>query len=547
MENAFTSPENIRWEKILLFSLLLLMPIMSAVPQEIKIIPRPQEIFIPSQDFVRIGSGNYIEWDENLENSARYLQEYCLKYYNLVLKTDQNPAGSRENTIYLNHDKRLSPGQYSLSVSDKGVHIKGSQDGVFYGVQSLIQLMPPDGDFSGESIVVPFVEIRDEPRFEYRGMLLDVSRYFFDIEFLKKCVDFAAWHKLNYFHVHLTDDQGWRIEIKKYPELTETGSWRNGTMTGLWPGTGNDSIRHGGYYTRDQLKELVAYAKERHVTIVPEIEMPGHSLSALASYPWLGCTGGPYEVKQSWGGSIDVLCPGKESTFEFLKNVLDEVIEIFPSQYIHIGGDECQKDRWKECPLCQERIRTEGLKDETGLQSYFIKRIEKHLNLRDRIMIGWDEILEGGVAPNAIVMSWRGDGEKGCLEAIRAGNKVILSPSFGFYLDYPQTSFEDSLAADWGGVTPLHKTYNFEPVYKSLRPEDVKWILGGQANVWTEYIRYPSKMEYMTFPRLSAASEVLWSPEGSRDWEDFKDRLDVQYKRYRLWGIRYNPADPDAK
>jgi hexosaminidase len=295
------------------------------------------------------------------------------------------------------------------------------------------------------------------------------------------------------------------------------------------------------------LKELVVYARDRFITLIPEIEMPGHSLAALASYPHLGCTGGPYHVKESWGISNDVYCAGKESTFEFIQHVLDEVMEIFPSQYIHIGGDECPKASWEQCPSCQERIKREELVDEQQLQHYFITRIGKYLNSKGRTMIGWDEILEGGIAPDAVVMSWRGDGEQGCLNAVHAKRNVILTPSFGFYLDYPQTSTEDSLAADWGGVTSVSKTYRVDPVNEKMTEEYIPYILGGQANVWTEYMSNISKVEYMMFPRLSAVSEVLWSPRGSRDWESFKKRLEFQYKRYRLWGNGFNAANPDLE
>jgi hexosaminidase len=352
---------------------------------------------------------------------------------------------------------------------------------------------------------------------------------------------------MNYFQLHLTDDQGWRIEIKKYPGLNKTGSWRNGTMKGLWPGTGNDSIRHGGYYTQQELKELVKYANEQYITLIPEIEMPGHALAALASYEYLGCTGGPYKVKETWGAAEDVFCAGKESTFEFLQDVLDEVLEIFPSEYIHIGGDECEKTRWEKCTACQLRIKSEGIKNEAELQNYFITRIAKYLKSKGRTIIGWDEILEGGTPPGAVIMSWRGNGEKGCIDAVRAGHAVILSPGYGFYLDYPQTSHEDSLAADWGGVTPVRKTYMYELFNDSIKREETDLILGGQTNIWTEYINNASKVEYMAFPRLSAVSEVLWSPRAKRDWDSFKTRIRRHYDFYRMWGIKFNPADPDEE
>jgi hexosaminidase len=378
-------------------------------------------------------------------------------------------------------------------------------------------------------------------------MLLDLGRHYFTASFIKKCIDMAAHHKMNYIQLHLTDDQGWRVEIKKYPNLNQTGSWRNGTIIGQWPGTGNDSIRHGGFYTREEIKDMVDYAQKRFVTIIPEIEMPGHSLAALASYPWLGCTGGPYQVKETWGAGDDVFCAGNDSVYSFLQDVLDEVMKLFPSKYIHIGGDECPKERWKNCPECQARIKAENLKNEDELQSYFIRRIEKFINSKSRIIIGWDEILEGGIAPNAVVMSWRGDGESGCLGAVKEKHLVIMTPSSRFYLDYPQTSEEDSLAANWGGVSSVNNVYTYNPVIEGLKDDEVKYVIGGQANIWTEYMSNPAKVEYMMLPRLSAVSEVLWSPQDLRDWEDFKIRMKKQYQRYNLWGTKFNPANIDMK
>ena len=330
---------------------------------------------------------------------------------------------------------------------------------------------------------------------------------------------------MNYFHWHLTEDQGWRIEIKKYPKLTEVGAWRNGTIIGHYPGTGNDGIHYGGYYTQDEIKDVVAYAAKRYITIIPEIEMPGHSSAAIAAYPYLSCfpdeatkhnprtawagdsTG--KQVQQSWGVFPDVFCAGKESTFKFLEDVLDEVMKLFPSKYIHVGGDECPKANWKRCPLCQKRIQDEHLKDEEGLQSYFIQRIEKYINSKGKILIGWDEILEGGLARNAVVMSWRG--EAGGIAAARQKHKVIMTPGAWVYFDHAQSRNEDSVTI--GGYLPLNKTYNYEPVSDSLTKEQGKYILGAQGNVWTEYMGNERKVEYMIFPRMSALSEVLWSPE----------------------------------
>lgn len=515
------------------------------VAQEISIIPKPAEMIVTNHGTFKISERTAFVYDPQLLNSVAFFSGYCNDHFHFSPKMIQNSRERNSGCIKLVFDPMFTEGKYVIEVTRSEILIRGSEDGVFYGVQTLIQLLPAEIKAGHRKIEVPCVHISDQPRFSYRGMHLDVSRHFFTVDFLKQCINLAAYHKLNRFHLHLTDDQGWRIEIGKYPELTRVGAWRNGTMKGLFPGSGNDSIRHGGYYTRDEIRDLVAYAQERYITIVPEIEMPGHSLAALASYPHLGCTGGPYRVKESWGISYDVFCAGNDSTFLFLQDVLDEVTDLFPSELIHIGGDECPKVSWKNCPRCQARIKEQNLTDETELQSYFVRRIEKYLNAKGRTIIGWDEILEGGIAPNAVVMSWRGDGESGCLDAVKTGHRVIMTPSYGFYLDYPQTSHEDSLAANWGGVTSLKKVYDYDPRIEKLNDKEVELVIGGQANIWTEYMSNPAKVTYMALPRLSAVSEVLWSPRESKNWDDFKNRLQKQYKRYKLWGVCFNPANPD--
>ncbi|HMH23717.1 MAG TPA: family 20 glycosylhydrolase, partial [Puia sp.] len=443
-------------------------------------------------------------------------------------------------------------GRYQMKVSSAGISIVGdTHPGTFYGIQTLIQLLPTDPSLSGgtnggdddaagdaagkRGLNIPAVSIEDYPRFGYRGMHLDVGRHFFPVSFVKKYIDYLALHKMNYFHWHLTEDQGWRIEIKKYPRLTEIGSWRSSTIIGHNPGTGNDSIPHGGYYTQEEIKDVVKYAADRYITILPEIELPGHSSAALTAYPSLGCTGGPYMVQQHWGVFKDVFCAGNDSTFQFLEDVLDEVMALFPSKYIHIGGDECPKDSWKKCPKCQKRIKDNGLKDENELQSYFVQRIEKYINSKGRRMIGWDEILEGGLARDATVMSWRG--EKGGIEAAKQDHDVIMTPGDYVYFDHAQIKNEDSL--NIGGFLPLDKVYSYEPVPPTLTTEQAKHIWGAQANVWTEYMTNPRKVEYMIFPRMSALAEVLWSPKEQRNWPDFEKRLQTQYKRYGLWGVNY--------
>jgi hexosaminidase len=516
--------------------------------RQYSIIPLPVKTQELEKGRMQLSDKTDMVYDETLVNSALFFQGYCNEKYHLSFEMVKMENTKKEsNQIRLQLDNTYKEDRYQLEISDRGVEIRGSESGVFYGIQSLIQLLPVNTRPGQKKLPVPFIKISDEPRFAYRGMLLDVSRHFFPIDFLKKCIDLAAYHKMNYIHLHLTDDQGWRVEIKKYPNLNGIGSWRNGTIIGQYPGTGNDSIRYGGFYTVDEIKDLVEYAKKRYVTVVPEIEMPGHSVAALASYPYLGCTGGPYQVKETWGISEDVFCAGNDSVYAFLQNVLDEVLEMFPSKYIHIGGDECPKERWKKCPKCQARIRSGNMKDENELQSYFITRMEKYINSKGRTIIGWDEILEGGIAPNAVVMSWRGNGESGCLGAAKTKHSVILTPSYGFYLDYPQTSEEDSLAANWGGVTTVKAAYMFEPVNSKLVSDEVQYVIGAQANVWTEYMSNTAKVEYMMFPRLSAISEVLWSPKETRSWDDFKSSMVKQYQRYKVWGNVYNPAGMDME
>ena len=367
---------------------------------------------------------------------------------------------------------------------------------------------------------------------------------------VKKYIDYLAYQKFNTFHWHLTEDQGWRIEIKRYPKLTSVGGFRNGTVIGHYPGSGNDSIHYGGFYTQQEIKEIVKYAQDRYITTIPEIEMPGHSSAAIAAYPQLSCfpnestkikSNTPWagsrngkQVQQTWGVFEDIYCPS-EYTFKFLENVLDEVMKLFPSKYIHIGGDESPKTEWKRSAFCQKLIKEKNLKDEEGLQNYFISRIEKYLNSKGRSIIGWDEILEGGLAPNATVMSWRG--EEGGVAAAQQHHNVIMTPGKYVYLDHAQNKNEDSVTI--GGYLPLDTVYSYEPVPKELNSEEAKYVMGAQGNVWTEYIANNSKLEYMIFPRMTALSEVLWSPKEIRNKDDFKDRLTDMVKRYQLWGTNY--------
>jgi len=347
-----------------------------------------------------------------------------------------------------------------------------------------------------------------------------------------------AMYKLNTFHWHLTEDQGWRIEIKKYPKLTELAHWRDETILGHARNSKTyDGIGYGGFYTQDQIRDIVKYAADRFITVVPEIEMPGHSSAALAAYPELGCTGGPYEVAKTWGVMKDVYCAGREETFRFLQDVIDEVCDLFPSAYIHVGGDECPKDAWEVCPACQKRIKDEGLNNEHELQSYFIQRMEKYLLSKNRKLIGWDEILEGGLAPEATVMSWRGI--KGGIEAAKQRHDVVMTPNSHMYFDYYQKENHEDEPLAIGGYLPLEKVYSYEPVPEEFSAEETKYIIGVQANVWTEYIANTNYLEYMIFPRVCALSEVAWSPRGTKDFTDFQKRMESEYLRLKMYGINY--------
>jgi hexosaminidase len=526
--------------------------------QEIALIPQPEKLTPGTGNFSITPKTKIVLAGSGLEQSAKFLNDYFQTFFGFKLAIQK--SGDFKNNIVLNYEKmeHSIPGAYYLHINKEGVHIGGDNaTGTFYGVQTLIQLLPV---VKSNNLVVPAVEIEDRPRFGYRGLMLDVGRHFFPLDYVKKFIDFVAMHKMNTMQLHLTEDQGWRIEIKKYPKLTSVGAYRNGTIIGHHPGKGNDNTRYGGFYTQNEIKEMVKYAAERFVTIIPEIEMPGHASAAIAAYPqlscfpdsatkhnakvtWAGSEQGK-QVQQAWGIYPDVFAP-TEYTFQFLQDVLDEILPLFPSKYIHIGGDECPKDAWKKSAFCQQLIKDKNLKDEHGLQSYFIQRMEKYLNSKGRQIIGWDEILEGGLAPNAAVMSWRG--EKGGIAAAKEKHQVIMTPTGWAYFDYSQTKKEDSLTI--GGYLTVQKVYSYEPLPKELTADEVKYVMGAQANLWTEYISNPRKLEYMLFPRLSAMSEVLWSPKASKDWNSFEKRLQTQFKRYDFWNWNHSNAvfDPAAK
>jgi hexosaminidase len=421
----------------------------------------------------------------------------------------------------------------------------GDPAGHFYAVQTLLQLLNPTGEKGALKPLRAGLHITDEPRFAWRGMMLDCCRHFFTVDEVKEVIDMMASLKLNVFHWHLTEDQAWRIEIKKYPELTEKGAWREGVGFGL-PTTSTTHYRasdgqYGGFYTQDDVRDVIAYAAARHITVVPEIEMPGHATAALTVYPKLGCTGGPYEMMQKGGVFKEVYCAGNDETIAFLKDVLDEVSELFPSQFIHVGGDECPKDRWTSCSKCQGRIKAEGLKDEHELQSWVMRTMEKHLSAKGKRLLGWDEILEGGLPPGATVMSWRG--MKGGIAAADSGHDVVMSPTTHCYFDYYQSEDKDREPKAIGGFLPLEKVYELDPVTTAIAENKRHHVLGAQANLWTEYIPNAGQMQYMIAPRIAALAEVVWTPQEKRDWPDFRMRLAAQLKRFEARGFNYRKPE----
>ena len=517
---------------------------------QFNIIPQPVEINYSKAHNVIIDSNFTIEYySHDLDDEAKLLQDYFVKFHQLNLKLffaeRNNPdeedgfeeISGNERIIleHLNKDISDTAGFYKMEIMPGTVLIRGKELGIFYGIQTFMQI-------TFDNLNLQSCMITDYPRFQWRGMHLDVSRHFFGVDFIKKYIDLLAMYKMNVFHWHLTDDQGWRIEIKKYPKLTEIGAWRNGSMIGHYNEQKFDTIKYGGFYTQEEIKEVVAYAKQKHITIVPEIEMPGHALAALAAYPQYSCNGGPFEVGKAWGVYEDVFCAGNDSTFIFLQNILDEVAELFPGEYIHIGGDECPKTRWEKCSKCQQRIREQiptvvGMTAEHQLQSYFIQRIEKYLNAKGKKIIGWDEILEGGLAPNAAVMSWRGT--EGGIAAAKQKHFVVMTPGSHCYFDHYQGNprFEP-LAI--GGNTTLEKVYSYEPIPSDLSEEESKYILGAQGNVWTEYMYHEKQVEYMVLPRMLALSEVLWSKKENKDVQYFIDKLDNHFQFLTKNGFEYS-------
>ncbi len=510
----------------------------------------PQIAIVPYPNHLETGRGTYRVTDRPVtcdsrtdERTQRAVVGFAARLAtvtggtNPVTVADEVPASG----IRFVTDESLPAEGYELNVDGEGIEVRASQfPGFLYALQSLGQLLPaavygtePAPDAAWE---VPCVRIADAPRFAYRGMHLDVARHFFSVDEVKRYIDVMAIHKLNTLHWHLTDDQGWRIEIKRYPELTAVGSIRKATVVRKEWGT-YDGTPYGGFYTQDEIRDVVKYAADRGVTVIPEIDLPGHMLAALTAYPELGCTGGPYEVWGRWGVADDVLCPGREKTFEFLEGVLTEVMELFPSEYIHIGGDECPKVRWEKCPRCQAKIRQLGLKDdgehtaEHYLQSYVTDRIGKFLAQHGRRIIGWDEILEGRAPSDAVVMSWRGS--EGGIAAAKLGHDVIMTPNSHFYFDYYQSLDTDAEPFGIGGYIPMEQVYSYDPAFPELTPEQQRHILGVQANLWTEYVLSDEHLEYMLLPRLAALSEVQWCLPETKDWNRFigSFRMDKIYSQ----------------
>ncbi len=517
-----------------------------------RVVPLPERIDgIKSADF-RLTEQcvvNYPMGNRDMERNAAMLSQYVEELTGIHLstrpckdpKSSVSPADRNGNISLLIDPKEGNDEGYSIQVTPKGVEISGkSPAGVFYGIQTLRKSLPVGNT---QAIQLPAAQIVSSPRFSYRGMHLDCVRHFFSVETVKRYIDIMALHGMNRLHWHLTDDQGWRVEIKKYPRLTEVGGWRNGTTLGHNSPV-NDGIRYGGYYTQEEIRDIVRYAAERYITIIPEIDMPGHMVAALTAYPELGCTGGPYEVWTLWGVTDDILCVGKDHTLQFVKDVLDEVMQLFPCEYIHIGGDESPRVRWQECPLCQQRIRDIGISAEgkqsaeARLQGWFTTQIQEYLAQHGKRIIGWDELLDCNVDITATIMSWRG-AEPGARGA-NLGHDVIMTPVDPLYFDYYQTSKTWNEPTAFGGCNTLKKVYDFEPVASDLPADKRRHILGVQANVWTEYITCEPQVQYQVLPRMAALAEVQWLQPELKDYQNFKSRLphlvDI-YKRYN-WTYR---------
>lgn len=514
-----------------------------AQTQELSIVPKPNSLRYGQGSVVINNNTQLVFGDPSVLPEAEEFVSGLSQLFSIrpIAVPEMQPGSHTSIVLSEANWPQEAPERYELQIEKDKITVRAQKggSGFFYALNTLLQIAgsvrPSEGP-QAEEVVLPCLKIEDEPRYKWRGMHLDVVRHFFDVAFIKKYIDVMAFYKLNTFHWHLTDDQGWRIEIKKYPNLLVKAAWRNGTMIGRPSEKKYDNLRHGGFYTQEEIKQIVQYAAKKHITIVPEIEMPGHSVAAIAAYPWLSCTGKPLEVERGWGVFDDVYCT-KDSTIKFLEDVLAEVIELFPGQYIHIGGDECPKTRWKKCPKCQARMKKEGLKNEEELQSYFVRRIEKFINSKGRQIIGWDEILEGGLAPNASVMSWRGTA--GGVAAARQKHYVVMSPGKPCYFDHYQAADKDNEPLAIGGYNPVDSIYNYNPSPAGLSVTEQKFILGAQANLWTEYIPNDHHAQYMLLPRMLALSEAVWTFSENKQLPDFKKRLVTNLKWLDYMKVNY--------
>ncbi len=552
-ETVIFANKNLKMKKPVSISIILAAILLSCTQVNIKkrdisIIPKPVKLEKGEGHFILTSRTTLVHPDnKEIESVVDYFEEIIKIPTGYNLEECDDCSGDKKNAVIfkISGDDKYGDEGYSLEVTERNVTITAAKPaGLFYGIQTILQLLPVE-IYSSKKVEnltwdIPAVKIFDKPAFKWRGMHLDVSRHFFPKEFIKHYIDLIAMHKMNIFHWHLTDDNGWRIEIKKYPQLTDICAWRvpRDKWRGVEPPKPGEKATYGGYYTQDDIREIVKYAAERQVEIIPEIEMPGHTSEVFAAFPNLSCTGKKTDVRPgSYWPNTDIFCAGNDSVFVFIENVLDEVAELFPSKYIHIGGDEADKTNWKKCKKCQKRIKDENLKDENELQSWFVKKIENYLISKGKRLIGWDEILEGGLAPEATVMSWRGF--NGGIESAEMGHEVIMCPTSYCYFDYYQADPDfEPLAI--GGFLPLKKVYSFNPVPQELSSDKTHYILGGQGNVWTEFISTPEHAEYMSVPRMTALAEVLWTPLNERNWDDLRKRLQTQFKRFDLMGVNYS-------
>ncbi len=521
-------------------ALVLLLSMQFVNGQTISVIPAPVSM-VQGNGAFSFSPEVKIIFDKEQSVNANYLNTYLAKYYMVRPLIQPNIKKYIALRLITATDKSVSPEEYFLSVTPDSIIIRGSDEGIFYGIQTLLQLLPTETKMQFD---IPCVEVHDYPRFTWRGMHLDCSRHFFSVEFVKKYIDMMAYYKMNKFHWHLTDDQGWRIEIKQYPKLTEFGSYRKETMVAknFTPYVG-DKTPYSGFYTQEQIKEIVNYAAQRHITIIPEIEMPGHSQAAIAAYPELACYGMGYDVLTKWGGSDVVLCPTPE-VLQFYENILDEVMSLFPGEYIHVGGDEVPDAHWKKSKTVTDLMLKENIKTYAGVEAYFINTIEKYINSKGRKMIGWDEILDGGVSENASIMSWRGT--EGGIAAAKHDNYAVMTPGDYCYFDHCQSKNANEPLCI-GGFLPIETVYSYDPVASELTTEQSKFILGAQANVWTEYLSTPEQIEYMIFPRMIALSEVVWSQKQNKDWSDFVGRLQYHFDLLEFRGINYRVPEPEIQ